>query len=143
MQFRLNRILYVEDDENICQMMKYLLKMWHYEVVVVQTAADGFSLAKNESFDLYLLDSNLPDESGISLCERICDLHKHAPVVFISGHAREEDKLRGLNAGALAYLTKPVDFDLLERTMARLIAGAVGAWCETGVKYTTQWKEGA
>ncbi len=143
MEFRLNRILCVEDDENICQMMKCLLKMWHYEVVVVQTAAAGFSLAKDEHFDLCLLDSNLPDESGISLCKRICNLHKHAPVIFISGYAREEDKLRGLKAGALAYLTKPVDFDLLEKTMARIIAATPCECCRTVASYETQWKEGA
>lgn len=143
MQFRLNRILYVEDDEPTGQMMKCLLKMWEYEVVVAHTAADGFSLAKDEHFDLCLLDSNLPDESGISLCQRICGLQKHAPVVFISGYAREADKLRGLKAGALAYLTKPVDFDLLEKTIARLMAGAVGECRQTAGKYPTQWKEGA
>lgn len=143
MQFRLNRILYVEDDMPTSQMMKHLLKMWEYDVVIAHTAADGFSLAKDEHFDLYLLDSNLPDESGISLCQRICELHKHAPVVFISGHAREDDKLRGLKAGALAYLTKPVDFDLLEKTMARIIAATPGECLETEVRYKTQKKEGA
>ena len=45
--------------------------------------------------------TSLPDESGVELCERICELNGHAPVVFISGHAREADKLRGLKAGRL------------------------------------------
>ncbi|MEO7632443.1 MAG: response regulator [Blastocatellia bacterium] len=123
MQFHPNRILCVEDDEDTCQMMKALLGMWDYEVVLAKTAAEGFRLAQSERFDLYLLDTGIPEESGVSLCERICELAGHAPVAFISGHAREADRLRGLKAGAVAYLTKPVDFDLLQETMALLIAG--------------------
>jgi DNA-binding response OmpR family regulator len=121
MQFRPNRILCVEDDEDTCQMMKVLLKMWDYEVVLAKTAADGFRLLQSERFGLCLLDASLPEESGFELCERICELDGHAPVVFISGYVRDADKDRGLKAGALAYLTKPVDFDLLEETMARLL----------------------
>ena len=125
MQFHPNRILCVEDDEETCQMMTVLLKMWDYEVVLAKTADDGFRLAQSERLSMCLLDTSLPDGSGVELCEHICELYEHAPVVFISGHAREADKLRGLKAGALAYLTKPVDFDLLQATMARLIAGAL------------------
>jgi two-component system response regulator HydG len=124
MKFHPNRILCVEDDEDSCRMMKVLLEMWDYEVVLARTATDGFRLVQGERFDLCLLDTSLPDESGFELCEHICGLDGHAPVVFISGHAYETDKKRGLRAGALAYLTKPVDFDLLEETMKRLIVGA-------------------
>lgn len=121
MRFRPNRILCVEDDENTCQMMKVLLGMWNYEVVLAKTAADGFRLAQSERFDLCLLDTSLPDESGFELCKQICELDGHAPIVFISGNAYEADKKRGLQAGALVYLTKPVNFDFLEETMARLV----------------------
>lgn len=121
MRFRPNRILCVEDDENTCQMMKVLLGMWNYEVVLAKTAADGFRLAQSERFDLCLLDTSLPDESGFELCRQICELDGHAPIVFISGNAYEADKKRGLQAGALVYLTKPVNFDFLEETMARLV----------------------
>jgi DNA-binding response OmpR family regulator len=121
MQFHPNRILCVEDDEDTCQMMKVLLNIWNYEVVLAQTAADGFRLAQSEHFGLCLLDTSLPDESGFELCEHICELDGRAPIVFISGHAYETDKKRGLQAGAQAYLTKPVDFDLLEEMMGRLI----------------------
>lgn len=117
-----NRILCVDDDDDTGQMMKVLLKMWDYDVVLADTAADGFRLAQSQPFSLCLLDTSLPDESGLELCKRICQLDGHAPVAFISGHARDVDKLQGLNAGALAYLTKPVDFDLLEETMAWMIA---------------------
>ena len=102
-------------------MMKVLLEMWNYEVVLAQTAADGFRLVQSERFDVCLLDTSLPDESGFELCERICGIDEHPSIVIISGHAYETDKKRGLQAGALAYLTKPLEFDVLEETMTRLI----------------------
>lgn len=124
MQITPKRILCVEDDEDSLIMMQVLLKLWDYEVVPAKNAAEAFRLVQSERFDLCLLDTSLPDESGVELCKRINGLDGTAPVVFISGHAREVDKERGLKAGALAYLAKPVDFDLLEDTMSRLIAEA-------------------
>jgi two-component system response regulator HydG len=107
-------------------MMKVLLEMWNYEVALASTAADGFHLAQSERFDMYLLDIRLPDESGLELCKRICRAPGHAPVVFISAAAYEIDKQNGLQAGALAYLTKPLDFERLEITLKRLIPKALG-----------------
>jgi len=121
-----NRILCVEDHEDTAEMMKILLEMSHYEVALARTAADGFHLASSEHFDLHLLGSRLPDRSGFELCQQICEIAGHAPVVFISGDAYEADKRRGLTAGALAYLAKPIDFEALEITMTRLINKAMG-----------------
>jgi two-component system, NtrC family, response regulator HydG len=109
MQPTRNRILYVDDDEDSRWMMKVLLEMWNYEVVVAGAADDGFHLAQSQHFDVYLLDTHLPAESGFELCKQIC------------GAPYETDKQRGLQAGAIAYLTKPLDFDVLEITLARLI----------------------
>lgn len=120
------RVLYVDDDEDSCMMMNVLLEMWNYEVALAGAAADGWRLAKSESFDLYLLDTQLPGESCFELCKQICEVPGHAPVVFISTVTDETDKQRGREAGALAYLTKPLDFDVLEITLTRLITKAPG-----------------
>ena len=126
MELSRNRILCVEDHEDTAATMKVLLEMSNYEVTLAHTAADAFHLAGSEHFDLCQLDSTLPDVSGFELCRRICDIAGHAPVVFVSGQAYEADKLRGLTAGALAYLTKPVDFKSLETTMTQLINKTIG-----------------
>lgn len=125
MQYTRKRILCVDDDEDTCEMMKFLLKGWNYEVALATTAAEGLRLAKSEHFDMYLLDTRLPEMSGFALCEQLCEVPGHAPVVFISAAAYETDKRRGLQAGAIAYLTKPLDFDTLEITLARLLPKAV------------------
>ena len=121
-----NRILYVDDHEDSRWMMKALLEMWNYEVALAGAADDGLHLAQSEHFDLYFLDAHLPDESGFELCKRICVVPGHAPVVFISTAPYEADKQRGLQAGAIAYLAKPLDFDELEITLTRLITQALG-----------------
>ena len=125
MQHTRKRILCVDDHEDSCNMMKVLLEMWNYEVALADTGAAGLRLAQSEHFDMYLLDAWLPEVSGVELCEQICGVPGHAPVVFISGATYEHDKLRGLQAGAAAYLTKPLDFDALEITLARLFSKAL------------------
>jgi len=115
------RILYVDDHEDSRWMMKVLLQMWDYEVMLAGAADDALHLAQSVHFDLYLLDTHLPDESGFELCKRICGVSGHAPVIFISTAPYEADKQRGWQAGAIAYLTKPLDFDVLEVTLTRLI----------------------
>jgi len=105
-------------------MMKVLLEMWNYEVALADTGAAGLRLAQSEHFDMYLLDAWLPEVSGFELCEQICGVPGHASVVFISGAVYESDKQRGLQAGASAYLTKPLDFEALEITLARLLPQA-------------------
>ncbi len=114
-------------------MMKVLLEMWNYEVALAGTADDGLHLAQSEHFDMYVLDTHLPDESGFELCKQICGVPGHAPVVFISTASYETDKQRGRQAGAIAYLTKPLDFDLLEITLTRLITQALGRGWENTV----------
>jgi two-component system response regulator HydG len=115
------RILCVDDHEDSNRMMKVLLEIWNYEVALAGTAADGFHLAQSERFDMYLLDTRLPKVSGFELCKQICRFPGHAPVVFISAAAYDTDKQRGLQAGAIAYLTKPLDFEILEITLSRLL----------------------
>lgn len=121
MQTVRQRILCLDDHEDTCEMMKIMLGGWGYEVALARTVAAGLHLAQSERFDLYLLDSHLRDGSGFELCKRICAIAGHAPVMFISGEAYETDKQRGLTAGAVAYLAKPVEFEELKITVARLL----------------------
>lgn len=101
------RVLCVEDDEDAREMLSALLKFSHIETSTVGTAAQALSLIQTESFDLYLLDTSLPDLDGFELCRRMRVLDPHTPVLFFSGAAYETDKRKGLEAGANAYVTKP------------------------------------
>jgi two-component system OmpR family response regulator len=101
------RVLCVDDDEDSRDMLSTLLRFSRIETKAVATAAQALSLIQAERFDLYLLDSRLPDLDGFELCRRLRDFDPHTPILFFSGAAYEADKKRGIEAGANAYVIKP------------------------------------
>ena len=109
-------------------------KLTNYEVALAGNAAEGLHLAQSENFDMVLLETRLPDQSGFELCKQICGVPGHAPVVFVSADAYETDIQRGSQAGAIAYLTKPLDFAVLEITLTRLLAKSLEKGLEKNLK---------
>ena len=100
-------VLCVEDDEDSREMLSLLLKHWRIETKTVGTATQALSMIQAERFDLYLLDTELPDLDGFELCRRMRSLDPETPILFFSGAAYEADKRKGIEAGANAYVTKP------------------------------------
>ena len=117
------RVLCVDDDEDAREMLGELLKFSRIETRAVGTAAQALSAIQTERFDLYLLDSWLPDLDGVELCRRMRALDPHTPVLFYSGAAYEHDKKRAIEAGANAYVTKPAIEGLLE-SVTKLVSVA-------------------
>ena len=81
------RILCVEDDEDSSGLMTTLFELLNYQVVIASTSAEALRLSQSERFDLYLLDSWLPDGTGIQLCEQIRSLDPVTPILFLSADA--------------------------------------------------------
>ncbi len=107
MQLNKRRVLYVEDHEDTRELITIVLRQRDFEVANAHTVAGGVRLATEERFDLYLLDSWLPDGSGLDLCRRIRKFDQATPILFYSAAAYEADKNIALSAGAQAYLIKP------------------------------------
>ena len=101
------RILYIEDHDDTRELVTLLLAQKSYEVITGSTIASGVALAGAEKFDLYLLDSWLPDGSGLELCKRIRQFDKTTPILFYSAAAYAADSELALKCGAQAYLVKP------------------------------------
>ena len=101
------RVLYIEDHEDTRELVTLVLEQRRYEVVTGSTIESGVAFAASQHFDLYLLDSWLPDGSGLDLCRRIREFDKATPILFYSAAAYEIDKSQALNSGAQAYLIKP------------------------------------
>ena len=101
------RVLYIEDHEDTRELVTLVLEQKSYEVVTGTTIASGVALAGSEKFDLYLLDSWLPDGSGLELCRRIREFDKATPIIFYSAAAYESDRVEAIKSGAQAYLIKP------------------------------------
>ena len=101
------RILCVDDDEDICLFLTTLLERSNLEAICVSDADEALRLMKQEQFRLYIIDTQLPGVSGLSICEEIRKLDRQTPIIIYSGMAYEADKAKGLLAGANAYLVKP------------------------------------
>ena len=100
-------VLCVDDNEDSREMLSLLLKFWRIETKAVGTAAQALALIQAERFDLFLLDTLLPDLDGFELCRRMRSLDPDTPILFFSGAAYESDKQKGIDAGANAYVAKP------------------------------------
>lgn len=115
------RILYTEDDYDCREMVLFTLRQNGYQVTCVDTGTEALSLAKNEPFDLFLVDNWLPGLSGPELTRHIREFNQVTPILFYSGAAYEDDKQAALAAGAQGYLIKPIGIEQLIGEVERLI----------------------
>jgi|SoiMethySBSTD1v2_1073268.scaffolds.fasta_scaffold397589_2 DNA-binding response OmpR family regulator len=116
-------ILYIEDHEDTRELVSFVLQQRDYEVTTSSTISNGVRLACENSYDLYLLDSWLPDGSGLDLCRKIREFDARTPILFYSAAAYEIDRELALNSGAQGYLTKPTLNTELCDLVSRLING--------------------
>jgi DNA-binding response OmpR family regulator len=134
------RILYIEDHEDTRELVTLLLAQKSYEVITGSTIESGVALAGTGNFDLYLLDSWLPDGSGLDLCKRIRQFDQNTPILFYSAAAYAADSDLALKSGAQGYLVKPSQpselcdliSELIERSQAtrRRTRTGFGYWPE-------------
>ena len=101
------RILVVEDEADIQEVLDYNLRRDGHEVVLTATAKEGLRHARESRPDLVLLDLMLPDMNGFAACEEIRASSPFVPVIMLTARSQETDKIRGLEAGADDYVTKP------------------------------------
>ena len=114
------RVLYVEDNCDSFEMLKVMLDLSQIEVDCAVSVGDAITRARSERFDLYLLDSGLPDGNGFNLCRTLRSVDPEIPVLFYSGHAHPEEIQMGMAAGASGYITKP-NSDKLATTIIELV----------------------
>ncbi|HEX5736113.1 MAG TPA: response regulator [Blastocatellia bacterium] len=117
---RRKHILCADDHEDTRTMIACWLDMCGYEVTTAGSIAESLPLTERGGFDLLILDGWYPDGRGVDLCEQIRRFDSHTPILFLSALAYADDIAKGMNAGAQAYLTKPVDMDVLEQTIAEM-----------------------
>ena len=117
------RALCVDADEDSRVMLTTLLRLALIDAKAVGTAAQALSSIRAEPFDLYLLDSRLPDVDGFELCRRLRAFDPRTPILFFSGAAYETDKKKAIEAGANAYVIKP-DIDGLVSSIKHFVSQA-------------------
>ena len=116
------QILYIDDSLDSGELVKFVLSEPIYQVIAVQTMTEGLNLARNNRFDLYLIDTVFVDGTGFEFCQQIRAFDPKTPIVFCTADVLEETQREAIRFGAQAFLTKPIDIDQLAATVARLTA---------------------
>jgi DNA-binding response OmpR family regulator len=101
------RILLIEDEPHIVLGLRDALEFEGFGVLSAGTGKEGVGLAKSEKPDCIILDIMLPDMNGYRVCEDLRRYDAHVPVIMLTARSQETDKIRGLDAGADDYVTKP------------------------------------
>jgi DNA-binding response OmpR family regulator len=115
----MQNILLVEDDLEITNLINLHLDAAQYKLTSSTTGEDALKNIANDNYQLIILDISLPDSNGFDICKKIRASNVHTPVIMLTCHAEESDKVLALELGADDYVTKP--FGILE-LMARVKA---------------------
>ena len=115
------RILVVEDEIDLCDSIAEGLQIDGYAVDTCYDGKDAYELITTETYDLVVLDLNLPNMDGIDILAEVRKQNKEIKVLILSARASVSDKVLGLDTGANDYLSKPFDFEELEARIRCLL----------------------
>jgi len=113
MEVEKSKILLVEDDTNLGQVLKNYLELHDYVVELCRDGILGLAAFRREKYDLCLLDVMMPNMDGFTLAEEIRNVDPDVPLFFLSARSMKEDLIQGYKLGADDYITKPFDSDVL------------------------------
>jgi DNA-binding response OmpR family regulator len=120
----LPKVLLVDDDENLAAMVEQSLKFDHYQVEVANDGEEALHLLRTNSFDLAVVDLNLPSMSGIEICSQYRAAGGTIPILMLTGQTAVNQRVTGLESGADDYLTKPFAMPELHARIRALLRRA-------------------
>ena len=116
-----SKILVVDDEKSIVEIISYNLQKEGYEVITANDGMQGLKTALSENPDLILLDIMMPKLDGFEVCKRLREKKLQTPVIMLTARAEEVDKVLGFELGADDYVTKPFGVrELMARVKANL-----------------------
>jgi len=114
------QILVIDDEQQILRALRTILSQQNYQVTTTGTGEEGLAMATAVQPDIIILDLGLPDITGVEVCQQIREW-TDLPIIVLSAHDSESEKVAALDAGADDYLTKPFGIDeLLARVRVAL-----------------------
>jgi signal transduction histidine kinase len=115
------RVLLVDDHYDTCLGMKRMLERRGYDITIAHSAEQAVEKVRTQEFDLLISDIGLPDRSGYELMREV-RLNKRLPGIALSGFGSEQDVNQAREAGFAEHLTKPINFERLEKTIQSLLS---------------------
>lgn len=117
----MHNILIVEDDVVLNHGIQYCLKDDQMNMDSVYSVNQAEKIIKEKSYDLIILDINLPDGNGFTLCEKIRKLNCDIPIIFLTARDLEKDIIKGFDLGADDYITKPFNVKILKKKIIAIL----------------------
>ena len=121
MSISVQHILCVDDQQDTCDLVSFVLGRKGYRITTVGTIIEALRLVEHDHFDLYLLDSKFPDGSGAELCAKLRERAPEIPIVIYSADARPSTKEQYLRSCAQAFVTKQSEPEFLVQTIKELL----------------------
>ena len=120
------RILVVDDEEDILNVLRFRLEANNYEVLVASDGQEGLNKARSEKPDLMILDLMLPKLDGYKVCRmlKFDEAYKAIPIIIFTARAQKKDEELGLEMGADAYISKPFEPEILLGKIKELLGKA-------------------
>ncbi|WP_020530981.1 response regulator transcription factor [Flexithrix dorotheae] len=107
------KILLVEDDLNLGQILNEYLNVKGYETTLCRDGEQGFTAFKRENYDLCIFDVMMPKVDGFTLADKVRKTNTEVPIIFLTAKSLKEDAIKGFNVGADDYVTKPFSMEEL------------------------------
>ena len=107
------RILVVEDEHRIVQAVKQGLEQESYAVDVCYNGEEGYNAAREDEYDLIIMDVMMPGLDGFTVCQKLRADDVHTPILLLTAKDQSRDVVTGLDSGADDYLAKPFSFEVL------------------------------
>jgi two-component system NtrC family response regulator len=112
------KVLVVDDEAAMREVLEMRLKQWGFEVVVAKNAVEALALVEERNPDAVISDLVLPDSSGLDLVRSLQSGEVHRPVIMITAHGAVDIAVEAMKLGATDFLTKPIDYEMLKATLA-------------------------
>jgi two-component system phosphate regulon response regulator PhoB len=120
---KMDRVLVVDDESDVTELLQYRLEQEGYRVATLNDPLGFVAKVREFEPDLMLLDIMMPELSGIQLCRiaRADPTIKHIPIIFLSARGEVEDRIKGLEAGAEDYVSKPFNTNELLLRISKML----------------------
>ncbi len=114
------KILLVEDDTNLGNLLQDSLEIKNYDVILKRNGEDAFNEFKTNKFDMCIFDVMMPKKDGFTLAKDVRRMNAQVPIIFLTAKTLKEDTIEGLKLGADDYMTKPFSMEELTLRMENI-----------------------